>query len=55
MANAEQRAENEAKNKTSVAELLATNKSNKDIKKEEKEGSQTELKENKLPLEPKEM
>jgi hypothetical protein len=55
MANAEQRAEDEAKNKTSVAELLTTNKSNKDVKKEEKEGSETELKENKLPLGPKQM
>ena len=49
---AEQRAEDEAEGKMSVAELLPSKQTNAQIRKEQQEGSKTTQEENKLPLEP---
>jgi hypothetical protein len=49
---AEQRAEDEAEGKMSVAELLASKPTSSEIRKEQQEGSKTTQEENKLPLEP---
>jgi hypothetical protein len=49
---AEQRAEDEAEGKMSVADLLPSKQTSPQIRKEQQEGSKTEQEENKLPLEP---